>query len=150
MQRRKGFSLVEVMVVVVVLAIAAVGSQMLAPMSATRSMQAASESRKLMAALRMTRQTALASQSPVRLRLLGSPRSITGYVIEQQSGGRFNPITPDELLSGLPTVTSNAASVLFAPTGAADVSLAVTLGTDMQTHQVSVVAATGLVRYVKK
>ena len=112
-------------------------------------MQAASESRKLMTALRMTRQTALTNQTPVRLRLLGSQKAITGYAIEQQSGGKFVAIAPDELLSGLPTMTSNASSILFAPTGTADVSLAVTLGTGSQTHQVSVVAATGLVRYVR-
>jgi len=149
-KQRTGFSLIEVMVVVVILAVAALASQMLAPISATRSMQAATESRKLMSALRMARQTAVSSQTPVRLRVLGSTRAITGYVIEQQSGGTFVAIAPEELLTGLPTMTSNAASVLFAPTGSSDVSIAVTLGTGRQTHQVSVLAATGLIRYVRR
>jgi prepilin-type N-terminal cleavage/methylation domain-containing protein len=148
--QRTGFSLIEVMVVVVVLSVVAIASQMLAPMSASRSVQAASESRKLVAALRMARQTAVSNQTPVRLRVLGSPRAITGYVIEQQSGGAFIPISPQETLASLPTMTSNAASILFAPTGSSDVSLAVTLGNGRQTHQVSVVAATGLVRYVRR
>lgn len=149
MHRRSGFSLIEVLVVVALLAVVAVGAEMLAPLSATRSMQAGSESRKLMAALRMTRQTALASQTPVRLRFLGSPQSITGYVVEQQSGAAFIAMMPAESLSALPTMTSNAISILFAPTGTADVSLIVTLGNGRQNHQVSVVAGTGLVRYVK-
>ena len=150
MQRRNGFTLVEVMLVVVLLAMAAVGAEMLAPISATRSIQAATESQKLMAALRMSRQTALASQTTVRLRLLGSPRLVTGYVVEQQSGGRFIPLMPEEIISGLPVMTSNANSILFSPTGSADVSLVVNLGTGRQNHQVSVVAGTGLVRYVKR
>lgn len=148
--QRTGFSLIEVMVVVVVLASVALASQMLAPISASRSMQAASESRKLAAALRTARQTAVSNQVPVRLRVLGSARAMTGYVIEQQTGGAFIPIAPQETLAGLPTMTSNAASILFAPTGSSDVSLAVTFGTGRQTHQVSVVAATGLVRYVRR
>lgn len=149
-QMRTGFSFIEVIAVVVVLAVAALASQMLAPISAIRSTQAATESRKLVSALRMARQTAIASQTPVRIRFLGGSRAFSGYVVEQQSGGAFIPLAPEELLSGLPTTTSNAASIVFAPTGTANVSLAVTLGTGRQNHQVSVVAATGLVSYVRK
>jgi prepilin-type N-terminal cleavage/methylation domain-containing protein len=148
--QRTGFSLIEVMVVLVVLAVVGLASQMLAPISASRSVQAATESRKLVAALRMARQTAVSNQTPVRLRVLGSTRAMTGYVIEQQLGGAFVPITSQEPLSGLPTMTSNAASILFAPTGSSDVSLVATFNTGRQTHEVSVVAATGLVRYVRR
>lgn len=146
---RKAFSLIEVMAVVVLLAVVASSSFMLAPTFATRSMQAASESRKLVTALRLTRQTALASQTPVRLRLIASPRTITGYVVEQQSASGFIPLMPEETLTGLPTITSNANSILFSPTGSADVSIVISLGTGRQNHRVSVIAGTGMVRYVR-
>ena len=46
MHRRSGFSLIEVLVVVALLAVVAVGAEMLAPLSATRSMQAGSDSQQ--------------------------------------------------------------------------------------------------------
>lgn len=148
--KRDGFSLMEVMAVVVVLAIAAVSSQMLAPSNALRSLESATESRKLVAALRMARSTAVIQQLPIRVRLLGANRSVTGYVIEQQTGANYSPIAPTETWTMQSTVSSNAMSVVFAPTGTADNALQIAFQTGRQTHQVSLVPATGAVNYAKQ
>jgi prepilin-type N-terminal cleavage/methylation domain-containing protein len=148
--RRRGFSLIEVMAVVVVLAFAAVSSQMLAPTNAIRSMDAASESKKLVAALRMARTTAVAQQRPVRVRLLGSNRNVTGYVTEQQLGATYSPIAPAENWTMQTTTSSNSLNVVFAPAGTADNAMLITMQAGRQTHQVSIVPATGKVSYAKR
>jgi prepilin-type N-terminal cleavage/methylation domain-containing protein len=149
MRSRKGFTLIEVMLVVAVLATSTIGLLMLAPSNALGSMQASSASRKLVAALRLCRSTAVANQADVRLRFLGSNRRPTGYVLESRVGPNFVPLTPTETLPDLAVVSSNANSIAFAPTGAADVSLVIILGTSRQRHQVSVVSGSGQIRYVK-
>lgn len=148
--KRKGFSLIEVMAVVVVLAFAAVSSQMLAPTNAIRSLEAATESKKLVSAFRMARTTAVAQQRPIRVRLLGSNRNVTGYVIEQQVGGNFSLVAPPENWTMQTTASSNSMSVVFAPAGTADNALLISLQTGRQNHQVSIVPATGKANYAKR
>lgn len=150
MRSRTGFTLVEVIIVVAILAASAIGIQMLAPTNAIGSVQASTESRKLVAALRLCRSTAIANQTPVRLRFLVNNRRLTSYIVEVQgAGGNYSSITPVESLANLPVANSNASSVSFTATGAADVGLVVNLGTTRQTHRVTVVVGSGQIRYVK-
>lgn len=149
MRSRKGFTLPEVILVVAILAVSAVGMQMLAPVNALGSLQASAASRKLVAALRLCRTTAVANQTDVRLRFLGSNGRLTGYVVETRLGAGYVTLAPAEALPDLAVANSNANSIAFAPTGAADVSLVINLGTSRQRHQVSVVSGSGHIRYVK-
>jgi Tfp pilus assembly protein FimT len=136
--------------VVVVLAMAAVGSQMLAPSRAARSMEASGESRKLIAALRSARSTAIARQTPVRVRLLGTAQQVTGYVIEQQVGSVYTAVAPNENFDTLASATTNQLNVQFAPTGTANNSLRLVLSNGRQTHTIQVLSATGQVTYVRR
>lgn len=149
MRPRRGFALLEVMLVVVVLAASAAGLLMLTPTNSLGSLQASSASRKLVAALRMCRSTAVANQADVRLRFLGNNARPTGYVLETRVGQNYVALAPAEALPELAVVNSNSTSIAFAPTGAADVSLIIVLGTSRQRHQVSVVSGSGQIRYVK-
>jgi prepilin-type N-terminal cleavage/methylation domain-containing protein len=150
LEKRDGFSLIEVIAVVVVLAVAAVSSQMLAPSNAIRSIESAAESRKLVAALRMARSTAVIQQIPVRVRFLGGNQNVTGFVIEQQTGATYSPIAPTENWTMQSTASSSAMNVVFAPTGTANNALRIAFQTGRQTHQVSIVPATGMVSYAKR
>lgn len=148
--KRNGFSLIEVMAVTVVLAVAAIATQMLAPMNSVRSMEATTESRKLIAALRMARMTAIHRQVPVQVRFLGAIGRISGYVLEEQNGGSFVSLAPNENLVMHATASSNAMSIVFAPNGTADRALQLTIGTGRQNHTITVASGTGMVSYVRR
>jgi prepilin-type N-terminal cleavage/methylation domain-containing protein len=147
--RRRAYSLLEVLLAVVILSVSAASLQFMAPMNAVGSAQASSDSRKLVAALRLCRSSAIANQADVRLRFLGSTQSITGFVVEQQVGGSFVPIAANESIGSLPVSITNTGSIIFRPNGASDVSLDVTLGTSRQRHRITVATANGQIRYVK-
>lgn len=147
--RRDAFSLFEVTLVSVLLAACAMAVGILAPLGATQSISAAAESRMLVAALRSARQTAVASGLPTRVRFVGSRNVPSGYVIEQLHGGHFDAMHEQQSISELPLMQCSAMEITFLPTGSADHALDVRLGNGRQQHQVNVVPANGLVRYVK-
>jgi len=143
MKKKNGFTLLEVTLAMIALTVAAVSMKMLMPVRESQSMQAVAESRKLISALRMARQIAVARQTQVRVRLIGSPRQTTGFVVERMANGSYTPVLQESIL---PTATANSSAIVFSPTGSADRSLQVGVGTGTQVRQIQVLAGSGMVR----
>ncbi len=141
MKKKNGFTLLEVTLAMIVLSVAAVSMKMLMPVRESQSMQAVAESRKLISALRMARQIAVARQTQVRVRLLGSQRQTTGFVVESMANGSYTPVLQESILA-----TANASAIVFSPTGSADTALRVSIGAGTQVRQIQVIAGSGMVR----
>lgn len=141
MKKKNGFTLLEVTLAIIALTAAAVSMQMLMPVRESQSIQAVSESRKLASALRMARQIAVARQTQVRMRLLGSQRQTTGYVVESMANGSYTPVIQDSILA-----TANASAIVFSPAGSADTALRVSVGTGTHVREIQVIAGSGMVR----
>ena len=143
--------MIEVMAVLVILAATALAANMLAPLNATRSLDSAAEARKLVAALRSARQSAITGGTPVQLRFQEQGGLIVNYTLERDSGGgKFVSIMPASSVAPIPVRSTNAPSIIFQPTGAANNSILVAFGNGKQRHEVTVVSGTGMVRYAKK
>ena len=141
MKKKNGFTLLEVTLAMIALTVAAVAMQKLMPVRESQSIQSVAESRKLISALRMARQIAVARQTQVRIRLLGSQRQTTGFVVESMANGSYTPILQESILA-----TANASAIVFSPTGSADMALRVSVGTGSQVRQIQVIAGSGMVR----
>ena len=141
MKNRNGFTLLEVTLAMIALAAAAVSMKMLMPVHESQTTQASVESRKLISALRMARQIAIARQTQVRMRLLGNQSQTTGFVVESMANGSYTPVLQESVLA-----TSNASAVVFSPTGSADTALRVSVGSGTQVRQIQVIAGSGMVR----
>ena len=141
MKKKNSFTLLEVTLAMIALTVAAVAMQKLMPVRESQSIQSVAESRKLISALRMARQIAVARQTQVRIRLLGSQRQTTGFVVESMANGSYTPILQESILA-----TANASAIVFSPTGSADMALRVSVGTGSQVRQIQVIAGSGMVR----
>ena len=141
MKKKNGFTLLEVTLAMIVLTVAAVSMQSLMPVREAQSMQSVAESRKLISAFRMARQIAVARQTQVRIRLLGSQRQTTGYVVESMANGSYTPVIQDSILA-----TANASAIVFSPAGSADTALRVSVGTGTHVREIQVIAGSGMVR----
>ena len=141
MNKKNGFTLLEVMLGMIVLAVAALSMQMLMPKREAQSMQSVAESRKLIAALKMARQIAIARQTTSRFRFLGNPRQTTGFVVESMNNGSYIPVLEENIVA-----SSSAAAIVFSPTGVADTALTINVGTGNQIRQIAVIAGSGMVR----
>ncbi len=141
MQQKNGFTLLELTLSMVVLAVAAVSMQKLMPKRESQALQAVAESRKLTTALRMTRQIAVAKQTQARLRFLGSPRQTTGFVVENLVNGSYVPVLQESIVA-----SSSGSAIVFSPTGSADTALRVSVGTGDQIRRMDVIAGSGMVR----
>jgi Tfp pilus assembly protein FimT len=141
MNKKNGFTLLEVTLGMIALTAAAVSMQMLMPKRESQSMQAVTESKKITTALRMARQIAVAKQTQVRLRFLGSARQATGFVVENLVGGSYSPVMQESI-----TASASANAIVFSPTGAADSALRVNVGIGDQVRQIDVIAGSGMVR----
>ena len=141
MQKKNGFTLLEIVLGMIALTAAAVSMQMLMPKRESQSMQAAAESRKLATALRMARQIAVARQTPSRFRFLGSQRLTTGFVVESMTNGSYIPILQESIVA-----SASSPAIVFSPTGSADTALRVSVGAGTQIKQIDVIAGSGMVR----
>ena len=143
MKKKNGFTLLEVTLAMIALTVAAVSMKMLMPVRESQSMQAVAESRKLVSALRMARQIAVARQTQVRVRLIGSQRQTTGFVVESMANGSYTPVLQESILA---IATANTSSIVFSPSGSADTALTVAVGSGSQIRQIQVLAGSGMVR----
>ncbi len=141
MNNKNGFTLLEVTLGMIALTAAAVSMQMLMPKRESQSLQAATESRKLTTALRMTRQMAVSKQTEARLRFLGNGRQATGFVVENRINGSYTQVMQESIVA-----EPSAMAIVFSPTGSADSALRVTLGTGDSIRQIEVIAGSGMVR----
>lgn len=141
MKTKSGFTLLEVTLGMIVLTVAAVSMKLLMPVRESQAKQDSVESKRLVSALRMARQVAVARQTPVRFRFLGNTQRTTGFVVESLANGTYVPIVQESLAA-----TVNTIAITFSPTGAADTSFHASFGTGTQTRVVDVIAGSGMVR----
>lgn len=151
MAGRAGFSMIEVMAVLVILSATALAANMLAPLNATRSLDSAAEARKLVAALRSARQSAITGGTPVQC-FQEQGGLIVNYTLERDSGGgqiclescRHRALL--QFRSDQPMLRVLSFSQQVPPTTPSWLLLE----TEKQRHEVTVVSGTGMVRYAKK
>ena len=141
MNKKNGFTLLEVTLGMIVLSVAAVSMQLLLPKRESQSMQAVAESRKLTTALRMARQIAVARQTQVRFRFLGNLNQTTGFVVESMTSGSYKLVLQENIVA-----SANTIGIVFSPTGSADTALRVSVGAGSQIRQIEVISGSGMVR----
>jgi len=149
---RGGFTLVELIVVVVILAIAAA---MVVPYaSGTGEMSCQAAARRLMADLEYAQNQAIVTQTTIKVTFDSSSNS---YTVANQSGPLIHPITKkdyvvdfdtEDTLKGI-TISAVAfgggAEVSFSALGAPDLGGSVDLAAGSSTYRVTVAPVTGRV-----
>jgi Tfp pilus assembly protein FimT len=150
MNKQAGFTLLEVTIAMVITV--AAGSIMMAmlPTRDLEKMQVKTESRRFAQALKLARQSAIAKQTQVRVRLSETQGNLSSFVIEELANNKYTPIGPVEAMGQLPAISASSNSIEFFPTGSSDQSLQVKFGTRNETYLVSVIRSSGMVRNEKQ
>lgn len=125
-------------------AIAVASTAMLNSRDVVGSIGAKQESRLLVQALRLARNTAVASGQNVTFQAIRNGRDVTGFRIFSDAAG--SRIQPDQLHPESVVASWNAPSVVFRPDGSADLALAIKLsGSASTTWLIEVYTASGQV-----
>ncbi|MHC2071042.1 pilus assembly FimT family protein [Bremerella sp. T1] len=139
---RRGYSLIEMLAVVVILGIlAAIGAVRLAP-GLKDNLATETDSFRMLMALREARSAAISTGDEHRLRLLQSGGTITGYQIERL-GGSTTVVEGPHLFSGRAAISQTGSDATFDFQGQAIVAPVLTFVGPNRTDRITVVSATG-------
>ncbi len=138
MKARRGFTLLEVIVALTILVAVGLLTQLL-PGRDGQSLVVRTQSQRVFSCLRMARQKAIATGTPVRIAF-------------RSSQGRLAAIHVDgvpEPIEAVPTSRSSIGAFEFRPDGSASQSLVVELSNGATSNRLSIISVSGLVRNEK-
>lgn len=140
--QRGGFSLLEVLAVVVILGLLAVaGAARLAP-GVEGNLASGTDSFRILMALRQARSAAIATGDNHRVRMVSTGGAITGFQIERDGGSTTiveGPYTFSQSIS----ITQSGSDATFNFQGEAVVAPVITFSGPNRTDRITVVSATG-------